>query len=1153
MATRPTHLAGLVVLAFLALTLPLSGSASAQGGMTWYLEDVVFDSGATAHGSIDYDETTDTWSNPNIQVLDSPAYGQPVMTFLSPDHIQQPREVVVVPEVPADMTGVPLVVLRPDVAPTNAGGTVPLETGVVTYLGTCNEPCSTFSGPFEGLVSGRLTTERRTWFVEGLAFDTGATGSGSYTFDAAANTVSDMDVTVVGSPALGTTVYGDPNPNHPSWSGYLHSVEQASADMTNVPGVLLPLDGNMTHAGGVVAIIPFPTSSSGQGRCQDATCSSVGGTDLVDAGRVSTSRTPPAITSAGTASAPENQTAVIDVEATDDLDAEGNGLTYAITGGVDQASFAIDVATGVLTFDPAPDFEDPRDAGTDNVYDVQVTASDLGGLTDVQDIAVTVTGVEEAPTADAGADATIAEGSDITLDGTASTDPEQSAASLTYRWDFDEDGIHTDATGATPTFTGPDGPDTITVGLEVEDATGRTDRATVDITITNADPVITAVTDDGPVDAGSPATITVTATDPAAADDPLSYAFDCDGDATFEVGPQAANSTTCTFATAGGHPVDVRVADDDGGLATGSTTVTVTDPSAPVVTPVVPAPGGLAGWHVADVAVTWNVSDAESAVTTTTGCGQTDVTSDTTGQVVTCEATSSGGTTTSSVTITRDATVPDVVVTGANDGDTYANRSAPTPGCDTTDTTSGVQTAAVVTTTGANPDGSGTITATCSGAALPASITYRVLPRPPSTAPTLAPVVEGSSTPGLLTVTVTNPNDREVTTEPFELTVHGVAALTLPESCIADNVDSDTTLLTCDVGQMDAEQVVALEIGVDGTGLQAVDVTGPDGLALQVQPSIPEDPAVLAELVSSTRFASLGTRGADERRVAAHVVLSRDDVFADSLAGSVLLGDGPLLFSASGALDDDTLAEIDRVLGGSGTVHLLGGPAALSADVAARLTDAGYTVNRLAGPSRVETAIAIADFAVDETGAPTQVAIARADAPADSPSAAWVDAITAGAWAADSGQPVLLTSTSDLHPATRDWLAAAGQGDVVVLGGQAAVSEEVETALVDAGHEVTRIDGATRFETAVAVADRLWASPAAGRVLAAGELETDWAHALALAGVAADRDQPLLLTLRDQLPEPTGAALCSTDGPRPYLLGVPDPAAGLLADLAAIC
>ena len=100
---------------------------------------------------------------------------------------------------------------------------------------------------------------------------------------------------------------------------------------------------------------------------------------------------------------------------------------------------------------------------------------------------------------------------------------------------------------------------------------------------------------------------------------------------------------------------------------------------------------------------------------------------------------------------------------------------------------------------------------------------------------------------------------------------------------------------------------------------------------------------------------------------------------------------------------------------------------------------------------------------------------------------------------------------------------------------------------------MTRIDGATRFETAVAVADRLWASPAAGRVLAAGELETDWAHALALAGMAADRDQPLLLTLRDQLPEPTGTALCSTDGPRPYLLGVPDPAAGLLADLAAIC
>ena len=44
----------------------------------------------------------------------------------------------------------------------------------------------------------------------------------------------------------------------------------------------------------------------------------------------------------------------------------------------------------------APNFEGATDAGANNVYDVQVTVSD-GSLTDVQDIAVTVTNTNEAP------------------------------------------------------------------------------------------------------------------------------------------------------------------------------------------------------------------------------------------------------------------------------------------------------------------------------------------------------------------------------------------------------------------------------------------------------------------------------------------------------------------------------------------------------------------------------------------------------------------------------------------------------------------------------------------------------------------------------------------------------------------------------------
>ncbi|MCP3900253.1 MAG: cadherin repeat domain-containing protein, partial [Desulfobacteraceae bacterium] len=87
----------------------------------------------------------------------------------------------------------------------------------------------------------------------------------------------------------------------------------------------------------------------------------------------------------------ENTTAVTTVTATDpDLDTP----TFNITGGADQALFSIDI-NGVLTFVTAPDYETATDSNIDGVYEVQVTVSDGVGGTDVQNISVTVTDVDE--------------------------------------------------------------------------------------------------------------------------------------------------------------------------------------------------------------------------------------------------------------------------------------------------------------------------------------------------------------------------------------------------------------------------------------------------------------------------------------------------------------------------------------------------------------------------------------------------------------------------------------------------------------------------------------------------------------------------------------------------------------------------------------
>ena len=93
------------------------------------------------------------------------------------------------------------------------------------------------------------------------------------------------------------------------------------------------------------------------------------------------------ITSAGAASVHESTTAVAVVGA---VDADGDPVAFSITGGADAGLFLIDSATGALSFIAAPNFEAATDLDGDNVYDVEVSATD-GALSDSRSLAVTVT------------------------------------------------------------------------------------------------------------------------------------------------------------------------------------------------------------------------------------------------------------------------------------------------------------------------------------------------------------------------------------------------------------------------------------------------------------------------------------------------------------------------------------------------------------------------------------------------------------------------------------------------------------------------------------------------------------------------------------------------------------------------------------------
>jgi len=86
----------------------------------------------------------------------------------------------------------------------------------------------------------------------------------------------------------------------------------------------------------------------------------------------------------------DGATFVADVTASDDLDAEGAGITFALVG-VDAEYFEVD-PSGVLIFKQAASLNLPRDNGADNAYDVTLVVTDSELAEIRQDLQVVVSG-----------------------------------------------------------------------------------------------------------------------------------------------------------------------------------------------------------------------------------------------------------------------------------------------------------------------------------------------------------------------------------------------------------------------------------------------------------------------------------------------------------------------------------------------------------------------------------------------------------------------------------------------------------------------------------------------------------------------------------------------------------------------------------------
>ena len=166
-------------------------------------------------------------------------------------------------------------------------------------------------------------------------------------------------------------------------------------------------------------------------------------------------------------------------------------------------------------------------------------------------------------------------------------------------------------------------------------------------------------------------------------------------------------------------------------------------------------------------------------------------------------------------------------------------------------------------------------------------------------------------------------------------------------------------------------------------------------------------------------------------------------------------------------------------------------------------------VSRMAGEDREHTAIEIsrAVYGPGEAGA---VVLARQDA--------YPDGLVGGPLAVAKHAPLLLTGRGGLDPsvAVEIQRVLAPGGTVFLLGGRASLAPTVEAALADLGYHARRLGGATRYDTAAIVANRL---PHARQVLLA--TGSEFPDALSASTAAAHTGGVVLLTRDASLPART--------------------------------
>lgn len=169
------------------------------------------------------------------------------------------------------------------------------------------------------------------------------------------------------------------------------------------------------------------------------------------------------------------------------------------------------------------------------------------------------------------------------------------------------------------------------------------------------------------------------------------------------------------------------------------------------------------------------------------------------------------------------------------------------------------------------------------------------------------------------------------------------------------------------------------------------------------------------------------------------------------------------------------------------------------------------SVTRLQGANRFETAALISQKGFDKADT---IFIANARE--------FADALAGVPLAYQKDAPILLAQGNRLNGAIVEEINRLGASKAVILGGEAAVNTNLEGHLTSLGLKTTRLAGANRFETSVAIAEELENYVESSEAIFVDGFQ--FADAMSIAPFAAQEGMPIFLTRTNSLSVKEAAA-----------------------------